>query len=81
MFNKKLNELINDFKNSKISIEKLEKDIQELAKEEFYNQETQVAIPWSSEDIKIDRPDLTYEECLDVLFVIKEEHDANININ
>lgn len=81
MFNKKLNELINDFKNSKISIEKLEKDIQELAKEEFYNQETQVAIPWSIEDIKKDRPDLTDEECLNVLFVIKEKHDANIGIN
>jgi hypothetical protein len=55
MFNIKLKELINEFENGKISIKKLEKDIQELAKDEFYNQETQVAITWSIEDIKNDK--------------------------
>ena len=81
MFNKKLIELINDFKNEKITINELEENIKNISKEEFYDQETQIAIPWSIEDIKKDRPDLTDEECLDVLFVIKEKHDANIGIN
>ena len=81
MFNIKLKELINEFENGNISIQKLEKDIQELAKEEFYDQETQVAISWSIEDVKNDRPDLTDEECLDVLHVAIDEHDANNGIN
>lgn len=81
MFNIKLKELISELENGKISIKKLEEDIQELAKDEFYNQETQVAIPWSIEDIKNDRPDLTDEECLDVLHVAIDEHDANNGIN
>ena len=81
MFDKKLSELMNDFKNKKITINELEEDIKNIAKDEFYNQETQIAIPWSIEDIKNDRPDLTDEECLDVLHVIKEKHDANIGVN
>ena len=81
MFYTRLKNLMNEFKNGKFSISELEEKIKEIATEEFYNQETQIANVWSIEDVKCDRPDLTDEECLDVLQVVLDEHDANIGIN
>jgi len=46
-----------------------------------YNDSSQIIIIWSIEDVKSLRPDLTDEQCLDVLSIAERRHDANIGIN
>jgi hypothetical protein len=40
----------------------------------------QIAIIWSVEDVQQERPDLSDEQAMQVLKVVKEEHDANMSV-
>ena len=40
-----------------------------------------IAIKWAIEDVKEVAPDLTDNECREVLQLAKDKHDANIGIN
>jgi len=42
---------------------------------------TEISITWSIDDVKCQRPDLTDEQCSDVLIEIEKNHDATIGIN
>lgn len=46
---------------------------------ECYNET--ISIIWSWEDVYENHPHLTKEQCCDVLYHLKECHDANIGIN
>ena len=41
----------------------------------------QISIVWCVEDVQSVRPDLSDEQCMNVLYKVKDEHDANIGIN
>jgi hypothetical protein len=40
-----------------------------------------ISIKWSIDDVKEVRPDLTDDECLDVLTRVHDKHDANVGVN
>ena len=46
-----------------------------------FNPERQIAIIWSLEDVQEIRPDLSDDECMEVLGFAEKKHDASIGIN
>jgi hypothetical protein len=42
---------------------------------------SKITIEWSVADVKCSRPQLTMEQCKDVLEVIESDHDAQVGIN
>lgn len=40
-----------------------------------------IAIVWQTDDVQMQRPDLTEEQCQEVLHRLNSGHDANIGIN
>ena len=40
-----------------------------------------IAVIWSIDDVKQERPDLTDEQCMEVLQQCERQHDASIGIN
>jgi len=46
-----------------------------------FNPERQIAIIWSLEDVQEIRPDLSDDECMEVLGFAENKHDASIGIN
>lgn len=44
-------------------------------------QRSQIAVVWGIEDVREVRPDLSKEQCWQVLEACKHQHDANIGIN
>ena len=45
-----------------------------------YNEYNSIAIIWEIDDVKSIRPDLTDDECMEVLEYAGRKHDANIGI-
>ena len=45
------------------------------------NPKTQIAIIWSIEDVQSIRNDLTDEQAMEVLLLVKNRHDASIGVN
>jgi hypothetical protein len=41
----------------------------------------EISIIWNIDDVKSIAPDLTDQECDEVLIIAKDNHDANIGIN
>ncbi len=46
-----------------------------------YDESNSIAILWSIADVKDIRPDLTDEECLEVLHHQEQNHDASIGVS
>jgi hypothetical protein len=40
-----------------------------------------INIVWTANDVQVVRPELTEEQCYQVLLVAKKEHDASVGIN
>jgi hypothetical protein len=45
-----------------------------------FNPERQIAIIWSIEDVKSIRPDLSDDECMEVLGMVQNKHDASLGV-
>ena len=45
-----------------------------------YNETNSIAIIWEIDDVKTVRPDLTDDECMEVLDYAERKHDATIGI-
>ena len=45
-----------------------------------FNPERQIAIIWSLEDVQEIRPDLSDDECMKVLSLIENKHDASLGV-
>ena len=45
-----------------------------------FNPERQIAIIWSIEDVKSIRPDLSDDECMEVLWMVQNKHDASLGV-
>ena len=45
-----------------------------------YNETNSIAIIWEIDDVKSVRPDLTNDECMEVLDYVDRKHDASLGI-
>lgn len=45
-----------------------------------YNDSNSIAIIWAIEDVKSIRPDLSDDECLEVLGYVDRKHDASLGV-
>lgn len=46
-----------------------------------YNENNSISIIWSIEDVKGVRPDLNNDQCMKVLRMVEDNHDANHGVN
>jgi len=46
-----------------------------------YDTDDTIFICWTSEDVKGIRPDLSEEQCREVLYKVKDGHDATLGIS
>ena len=46
-----------------------------------YNETNSIAIIWEIDDVKSVRPDLTNDECMEVLGYIDRKHDATLGVS
>tara|TARA_R100000988_G_scaffold103120_1_gene80950 strand:+ start:2015 stop:2266 length:252 start_codon:yes stop_codon:yes gene_type:complete len=45
-----------------------------------YNETNSIAIIWEIDDVKSVRPDLTDDECMEVLGYVDRKHDASLGV-
>ncbi len=46
-----------------------------------YNENNSISIVWSIEDVKGIRPDLNDDQCMKVLRMVEDKHDATFGVN
>ena len=55
--------------------------INELYDQTFWNDKNSIVILWHIDDVKSIRPDLSDEQCMEVLNMVARNHDAEAGVN